>query len=96
MFLIVTKYVKPLNEIDKHLAAHRAHLAKYYADGKLIMSGPQQPRTGGVLLAHNFTREEVETFMQVDPFTIAGVSDYTITEFLPVKYAAELEGLLKS
>ncbi len=93
MFLILTKYVKPLSEVDAHVTAHRTHLAKYYADGKLMMSGPQQPRTGGVILAHNLTREEVEGFMQADPFTIAGVAEYTITEFLPVKHASELDGL---
>ena len=93
MFLILTKYVKPLSEVDTHVAAHRAHLAKYYAEGKLLMSGPQQPRTGGVILAYNLTREEVEHFMLSDPFTIAGMAEYTITEFLPVKHAPELEAL---
>lgn len=95
MFLIVTKYVKPLPEVDAHVAAHRAHLAKYYAEGKLIVSGPQQPRTGGVILAHNMTREEAEAFMRADPFTTAGMAEYTITEFLPVKHAPELAALLQ-
>lgn len=96
MFLILTKYVKPLSEVDQHLTAHRQHLAKYYAENKLVMSGPQQPRTGGVLLAHDMTRDEVEAFMQADPFTAAGIAEYTITEFLPVKHAPELDALLKS
>lgn len=96
MFLITTTYIKPLSEVETHLAAHRSHLAKYYAENKLVMSGPQQPRTGGIILAHNMTRKEVEDFMRVDPFTTAGVAEYTITEFLPVKYTPELEPLLKN
>lgn len=34
MFLVLTKYVKPMEEVDKFLAAHSEFLDKYYAQKK--------------------------------------------------------------
>ena len=39
MFLVLTKYVKPMEEVDKFLPAHSEFLDKYYAQKKIIFSG---------------------------------------------------------
>ena len=48
MFLILLEYQKSPEVVDQYVAAHRAHLATQFAAGKLVMSGPQVPRHGGV------------------------------------------------
>lgn len=50
MFVIVLTYKKPMAEIERHLAAHRAYLDRHYAAGAFLCSGLQRPRTGGVIL----------------------------------------------
>ena len=50
MYLIILTYQKDLNEVEKHLEAHRAYLDKHYASGYFVASGAQVPRTGGVIL----------------------------------------------
>lgn len=46
MFIAILTYKKSLNEVDRFLQAHREYLAKHYAAGDFIASGPQTPRVG--------------------------------------------------
>ncbi len=82
MFLVLLDYLVPLEEMDRHIDAHRAHLAEQYAAGRLLVSGPQVPRTGGVIVACVPTHAEVEAMMLRDPFVTAGVVSYRIVEFV--------------
>ena len=83
MFLILVKYVKPLAEVDALVPAHREFLQQHYSAGRLILSGRLEPRTGGVIVAHNLNRAELEVLLEDDPFARAGVAEYTILEFFP-------------
>lgn len=49
MFIAILTYIKPLEEVDRFLQAHRDYLAEHYAAGDFIASGPQNPRVGGVI-----------------------------------------------
>lgn len=90
MFIIVLDYLVPLPVIDPHLPAHRAHLAEQYAAGKLVVSGPQVPRTGGVIVARCQDRAEVDAIMQRDHFVRAGVVSYRVIEFVARAACAQL------
>lgn len=84
MFVVILTYKAPLTVIDQHLAAHRDYLKKCYAKHQLIASGPQNPRTGGVLLSPLTARSEIDALIAQDPFHHHGVADYQIIEFTPV------------
>ena len=43
MFILIVDYLKPLNEVETYLPAHRAYLKKYYDQGLFICSGRQIP-----------------------------------------------------
>lgn len=86
MFLINITYKKPLTEIDQHLAEHRNFLETGYQKNYFIVSGPRNPRTGGVILSQLTNREELLNILQQDPFIIHDVADYEVVEFVPVKY----------
>lgn len=62
MFLIIVDYKKPLEEVERYLAEHRAFLDRYFAQGKLLCTGPQNPRTGGVIVSKAANRAEAEAF----------------------------------
>lgn len=85
MFILLLTYKKPLAEVDRHLAAHREYLDRHYAAGTFLCSGPQNPRTGGVILCRAADRAAVDALTAEDPFRIYGVADYAITEFTPTK-----------
>jgi uncharacterized protein YciI len=89
MFVILLSYTHGLELIDQHLSAHRAFLDKYYQLGNFICSGPQNPRTGGVILCKASCKEAVELLIQEDPFYIYQAATYQIVEFEPLKYAPD-------
>lgn len=93
MFVILLHYTKPLTEVDAHLEAHRAFLEKEFARGHFLASGPRVPRTGGVVLAKNIARKDLERLLAEDPFHAEQIARYEIIEFSPTKFctgAAEL------
>ena len=92
MFVVVLEYLAPLDVIDQHLAAHCAHLAEQYAAGKLVVSGPQRPRAGGVIVVRGGDRAEVEAMMQRDPFVREEVASYRVIEFVARATCAQLAG----
>jgi uncharacterized protein YciI len=95
MFVILLNYVKPLAEIDTHLQAHRAFLDEGYASGIFIASGPRVPRTGGIILAKAESVQELQNFVSKDPLQTAGVAEYEILEFTPLKSDPRLKDILK-
>lgn len=87
MFVFHSVYLKPLEEVDKHLDAHRAFLKTLYANGITICSGPKIPRTGGLIMLNAAGREEAIEIMKGDPYVIEGVAEYTLIEFEPRSFA---------
>lgn len=84
MFVILLQYKKPLDEIDNYLVAHRAFLEEGYKNNYFVVSGPQEPRTGGVVLSPLTDRTQLESLMQQDPFCIHDLAEYQFIEFTPV------------
>lgn len=95
MFAFHSVYLKPLEEVDKHLAAHRAFLKNLYERGITICSGPQIPRTGGFILLNAASKEEATGFMKDDPYVIFGVADYTVIEFECKSFAEGFRAFVK-
>ncbi len=83
MFIAILTYIKPLEEVDRFLQAHRDYLAEHYASGDFIASGPQNPRIGGVIMIKAADREAVMSIISEDPFNIHRIADYQIVEFTP-------------
>lgn len=86
MFIAILTYIKPLEEVDRFLQAHRDYLAEHYAAGDFIASGPQNPRVGGVIMIKASDRDAVNTIISQDPFKINGIADYQIVEFTPTLF----------
>lgn len=87
MFLLLSRYLKPAEEVDRFIPEHRAFLDRYYDSGLFIVSGPLQPRTGGVILTADAPRETIEAALAEDPFVRESVSEYQILEFTATKRA---------
>lgn len=95
MFIAILTYKKPLEEVDRFLQAHREYLAENYATGRFIVSGPQTPRVGGVIMMKAVNREDVDVLIAQDPFHINGIADYQVVEFTPTMFCDDsLKSLL--
>lgn len=86
MFIAILSYKKPLEDVDRFLQAHREYLAKHYAAGDFIASGPQTPRIGGVIMIKAENRAAVDSIIAQDPFNINSIADYQIVEFTPTMF----------
>ncbi|MDE6303406.1 MAG: YciI family protein [Paramuribaculum sp.] len=89
MFIAILTYKKPLEEVDRHLQAHRDYLAEHYTAGDLIMSGPRTPRVGGAIMIKAENRAAVDAIIAQDPFNINGIADYQIVEFTPTMFSTD-------
>ena len=83
MFIVIVRYTAPLSDIDRALDGHRRWVAQGYEDGVFLLSGPQAPRNGGAILAHNLERAALEARVAQYPFHLAGVATHEIIEVQP-------------
>ena len=88
MFVFVSEYQRPLEEIDEHREAHLAWLAELNAQGRLLTSGRRVPPVGGVIVLRAENLEEAKAIMAEDPFASTGVAVYEPYEFTPSAGAA--------
>lgn len=86
MFLIMMKYVKPIEVVDTYLSQHRAFLEEGYKKDFFVVSGPRNPRIGGILISQLKNRDQLEKILREDPFYINEIATFEIIEFDPVKY----------
>lgn len=91
LFVIDLTYNTSLEIIDPLVAPHMAFIERGYAAGLFLASGAKVPRTGGIIIARGRTHEEIEALITGDPFHMAGVASYQITEFNPKNVSSLLK-----
>jgi uncharacterized protein YciI len=94
MFAFHSVYLKPLEEVDRYLEAHRAFLKDLYARGITVCSGPQVPRTGGFIMLNASSKQAAREIMAKDPYVINQVAEYTLIEFEVRSWAEGFEKFL--
>ena len=91
LFVIDLTYISALDTVDQLVASHMAFINRGYASGLFLASGAKVPRTGGVIIARGRSVDDIEALITGDPFHMAGVAKYRITEFDPGNLAAVLK-----
>lgn len=95
MFIVELTYKAPLEKIDAQMRPHMAFLRKYYAAGNFLISGRQNPRTGGIVVAMAESRERIEAIMAEDPFCRHGLAEVRIIEFRASQRADDIPDRVK-
>lgn len=96
MFIVLIHFKKPLVEIEPYVAEHRRYLDAGYQQDLLVVSGPRNPRVGGVLVSQAQDRARLEAFLAKDPYSIQQLADYELIEFAAVKAHAAFSSLIES
>jgi uncharacterized protein YciI len=81
MFVAISEYLKPLEEVNQFSAAHAAWTIKHYASGRFLGSGRRVPPVGGIILARAESREEILSILAEDPYEQNGLAKYEVFEF---------------
>ena len=85
-FIVEITYKVPFEDLQNILPAHRAFLDEGYKSGLLLMSGPQNPKTGGIVVARAEDKKEIKDYFAKDPYHTEGIAEYRFIEFSPAKY----------
>ena len=80
MFLIKLTYKTSLSHIDRYIAEHHRVIKKHMERNLILLSGPEEPRTGGMIL---FTGNKAQVWQMIrqDPFYTHRLASYQIIEW---------------
>ena len=93
MFVVTLKFSDNKARAGELMDAHKAWIRQGFDQGLFLMVGSLQPNMGGGIIAHNTTREVLETFVSEDPFVAEGVVSAEILEITPARLDERLEFL---
>ena len=84
-YVLLVKYTADLAAIDAEMPAHQRFLKQHFASGEFLVSGPRDPRTGGVILARTISDARVAQIIATDPFLQQGLATYEVVGFHPTR-----------
>jgi len=94
MFVVELTYKVAIQVVDKFVAEHRQWLDDMYKANHFLCSGPQNPRSGGIIIALTKSASELQQILANDPFYINQVADYRLIEFEAIKYHQDIAQLI--
>jgi uncharacterized protein YciI len=83
LWLLLTRYVRPLAEVDALRSEHLAHLERQRAAGHFLAWGRLVPPDGGFVLARGLDRDALDAVLAEDPYTVGRVAEWEVRELSP-------------
>lgn len=81
MFVLFSRFQKPLEEINHFLTAHSVWVQQHYESGRFLVSGRREPPVGGVIVARAEDEQEIYEILALDPLQQMGMVEYEIIAF---------------
>jgi len=81
LFVCVSQYLRPLEELDEYSAAHLEWLSELDRAGRIVATGAQEPPIGGVMVLAARDKAEVRAWLSTDPFQMNHCAAYHLHEF---------------
>ena len=85
MFIVLLRFSANKDQAGQFMDGHKDWIERGFADGVFLMVGSLQPSSGGGILAHNTTLQDLERRVGADPFVAENVVDAEIIELSPAK-----------
>jgi len=98
MFIVLSRYTKPLEEVDRLRPDHLAWVQSQYDAGRFLVSGRRVPPEGGAIVLRAADRDEVLALLDTDPYQRNGVVEYAVHELAETSAplaSPELEAFLR-
>lgn len=83
MFIVFLRFSDNRAKATQFMEGHNAWIKDGFDGGIFLMVGSLQPNAGGAILAHNISREDLETLVQKDPFVTERVVSAEVHEISP-------------
>lgn len=96
MYIIIVDYKESIEKIEYYLSDHRRFLQEAYDKNQLLISGPRNPRDGGIIISNMKSVSDVHDLMKKDPFFIHDLIEYRVIEMEPTRYHESLNAIFSS
>jgi uncharacterized protein YciI len=94
MFIVLLKFGDK-SKAAQWMAGHNEWIQKGFAEQKFLLLGSLQPNLGGGILAKAKSLQEIQAFVNEDPFVVHGVVTAEILQISPGKADPRLQFLLE-
>ncbi|MDA8059741.1 MAG: YciI family protein [Nitrospiraceae bacterium] len=94
LYTVVIRYSRSKEEVAAVVEAHRAYLDGFVSSGMLLASGPLETADGGVLWVRSENRDALEKMIAGDPYSLAGVADFSVLAFEVKKLAPSISEMM--
>ncbi|GGQ46365.1 YciI family protein [Couchioplanes azureus] len=85
MYLMISTYLAPLDEVDRARDDHLAFLAGLEGRGLAVSAGRRNPPVGGIVLLAVDTEAEARELMADDPYVQRGLAEYAAEGWTPAR-----------
>ena len=83
MYLMISKYLAPLEQLDEARPEHALYLDGLEKAGYVVTAGRQDPPVGGVIVFDVDTEDEARTLIADDPYVKKGLAVYEPYGWVP-------------
>lgn len=90
LFFVVLRYIQSIEAVDAVRHDHLKFLHVHYDNGTFLLSGPMEPRTGGIILAQAEDRDSLLDILHQDPFYTQQIAEYSVYDFSLSRHHADL------
>lgn len=94
MFVVFLTFSTNKARLQDLMEDHNAWIKEGFDQGVFLMAGALKPGRGGCIVAHQTSREDLETLINRDPFVVENVVTPDIHEIGPVKTDPRLAFLM--
>lgn len=94
MFIVLLKFSHNKSLAGRLMEGHNAWIQRGFDEGIFLMVGSLQPALGGAILAQATNLDEIQKWVQDDPFVAEGVVNAEILEIAPNRTDDRLKFLL--
>ncbi|MBC3810165.1 YciI family protein [Undibacterium aquatile] len=92
LFAITLNYLRPPEDIQTQLDAHKAWLVQYIQTGNILFAGPLHSKAGGFVLAHASDQINIQNMIAEDPFYVHNLVSFDVQATEPAIRAENFSG----
>ncbi|KQQ36232.1 hypothetical protein ASF61_08600 [Duganella sp. Leaf126] len=81
LYVVKIIYTVPMDQLAPHIPAHKAWLSTEAGNGHIIVAGPFEDRSGGMLIAHCDSRAALDAMLARDAYQVHQVATCEVTAF---------------
>jgi uncharacterized protein YciI len=94
MYIVLLRFSGAKAKAVEFMEGHKAWIKRGFDDGVFVMTGTLQPNQGGLVVAVNTSRTDLDKRVSADPFVVEGVVKAEILEVTPSRADERLSWLV--